>query len=221
MTILRRKRMRSIKSIPILALAGIAMVALAAPATASATFKWTYNGLPLQESANITLTGGNISMFVFGPGGEVECPTSGKATLGADSGAGTITSYDAAVSGCVTRGTGGVGNCEVTSTSSKPSSFQLLDADTVSVDGFSFTLNFKPKPSKECGWTKVEIYDGEHAAVKGELGMPSGFLKSLDLTGVFDYVIYYGGVPVYKTYGSFSANPLTITPAEKYVVQNW
>jgi hypothetical protein len=218
--------MRIIKAIPLLALAALAAAALSVPAVASAELKWTSEGQPLQEPANIGLNDGSFHMQFGSGGSEVECPVSGGATLAADSGAGEVTSYDIEVPGCQTRGfaTGGLGQCEVTDASSDPFPFQLQTAESVSVDDIAFTLEFGQREGFEtCYITKIEFFDGEHTEMEGDLGFDQGgFLTSLDLSsGPLDYLAYYGGYPYILGHGGFSATPLTITPAETYYVEDW
>jgi len=73
----------------IIALAGVAALALALPAAASAT--WTHKGKgELKETAEVTISG---ELSVSTEVGKVTCPTSIAATLTGESSSGTVNSY--------------------------------------------------------------------------------------------------------------------------------
>jgi hypothetical protein len=148
--------MRSIKTMLLAAVAALAMVALLAPAAASANEPvWTDNGVPITEPKSLSLQG----TLGFGSGsGGVECAVVGVATLVNNDNIGWIGLGNIDPKGC--KGTGARAFCTVSSVTIDQG-FWFFAAGGPGGMGTGTYVTVKFKEGAFCP-AKEDVYGGGH-----------------------------------------------------------
>ena len=209
--------MRSIKTM-LLALVALAVTAFAAPAVAGAE-EWTFEGKNLGNSMEPVFTdegfpikegAGNVGiqgtiLFQGGKGG-IECTLNANATLGVNSGEGSINEASISPESCDT--SGGLNPCTVTSATMKQLPWQLIATKNGIVTGLE--IEFKLTGGFFC-LTKEDTVVGAYFLTPDNTKAmstltPSGAVESTYKHGSKNYVTEFVTV----------SGELDVTPAGRY-----